>query len=103
MTLKKHLSLQSTIIHLDDADEPIPHPFKFPKFPRALQEGLEKDGLVSTKVIRDAAKYTAHALYSYSRHVSKDDRERVADELVQKYPQLKSDNKARPYVSQAEH
>ena len=58
------------IINLDDADESIPNPFKFPKFPRALQDGLVQDGPVPTKVIRDAAKYTAYALYSYSRHIS---------------------------------
>ena len=93
---------QSAIIQLDDdEDEPLPKPFKFPKFPPQLQHGLHAEGPVPVTLFKEAAKHTAHAMYGYCRSVSKQERERVAQELVQKYPKLTSSNPSCPYVSLA--
>lgn len=86
------------VIQLDDEDEPLPNPFKFPKFPLETEKELQSE-VVTAKLLRTVARYTAHAMYAYARTVSKEERERVAQELVKKYPVLKSPNKARPYVS----
>lgn len=98
MTL--HNILYVAVIQLDDKDEPLPKPFKFPKFPLETQKELQS-GVVTAKLLRAVARYTAHAMYAYARNVSKEERERVAKELVNQYPILKSPNKARPYVSSA--
>ena len=54
---------------------------------------------MTATMLRAVARYTAHAMYAYTRRVSKEERERVAQELIKKYPILKSPNKERPYVS----
>ena len=91
---------QSAIIHLDDDEgEPLPNPFKFPKFPPDLQHGLLGEGAAPVKLFKEAAKHTAHAMYGYCRSVTKEERERVARELVDKYPKLTSNNPSCPYVS----
>ena len=45
--------------------------------------------------------YTAHTMYGYCRSVSRQERERVSRELVERYPNLTSSNPSSPYVSSA--
>lgn len=88
---------QSAIIQLvDDEDEPLPNPFKFPKFLLELQQGSCAKGAVAVMLFKEAAKHTAHAMYGYCNSVSKQERERV-----EKYPKLTSRNLSCPYVSLA--
>ena len=89
---------QPSVINLEEDNQPLPTPFNFPNFPRKVEEGL-KSGSVTVELYREVAKYTAHAMYAYSRVVTKQERERVARELVEKYSKLKSSNAQCPYVS----
>lgn len=79
-------------------NRPIPNPFPMPKFPTALDLDLTNK-MQTAKVIRNVAKHVASAMFTYQSDVSKQERERVSREVIEKYPHLSSSNKACPYVS----
>ena len=85
-----------------DQDEPIPNPFKC-QLPLDLEVALKSNSAIPPKTVNRVAKYVSHKMFGYSRKVNKKERERVANEMVQKYPVLGTKVSTYTYVHTQVH
>lgn len=81
--------MQPICIVLDEEEKDIPHPFQLPKYSMDVEIALQQGKLLAT-TYQKFISGTARALLSYKRHPTPDERNRVASEIVGKYPFLKS-------------
>lgn len=73
----------------DEEEKELPHPFLLPKYPMDVEIALQQGKLLAT-TYQKFISGTARAILSYKRHPTPDERNRVASEIVGKYPFLKS-------------
>ena len=81
-------TLLQAVIEIDE-DEPLPKPFHC-QLPLDLELELKSNNIVSLKTVNRVAKFVSQKMFGYSRKVSKADRERVAQHILNKYPLLGS-------------
>ena len=76
-------------IVLDEDERDIPDPFPFPKYPMDVEIAL-KQGQISDTMYQKFVSGTARAILSFKRHPTTDERNKVALEIVKKYPFLRT-------------
>ena len=82
MTIHFPLKVEVTLI---DDNEPLPNPFKLPKFDQALVKNL-KEKKLTVKSMREVAKVTVDAMRVFSTHPKPDERTMVARDLIVRLP-----------------
>ena len=85
------------IIKIEE-DMPLPNPFPLPKLRRELQVELAS-GIMQTTTIKEVAKEVVNAICLYSTHPKPKERNRVARQLVTKYPILAASDDDIPEAS----
>lgn len=83
------LHSQPICIALDEEEKDIPQPFPLPKFPIDVAIALQQGKLLAT-TYQKFVSGVARAMLAFKRHPTPDERNRVASEIVGKYPFLKS-------------
>ena len=85
------------IILDDETESDIPDPFPLPKFPLDVAVALQK-GEITARAYRQLISGVARAMFTFKRHPTVEDRRRVSEQVVSKYPSLKVPGK-NPAVS----
>ena len=84
-----HCLLQPNCIVLDEDKRGFLHPFPLPKYTMDVEIAL-KQGKLLACTYQKVFPGTARAMLSFKRHPTPDERNRVAVEVVEKFPFLKS-------------
>ena len=95
--MTNHFPLKVEVTLIDD-NEPLPNPFKLPKFDPALVKNLQEKKL-TVKSMREVAKVTVDAMRVFSTHPKPDERTMVARDLIARFPILAIPDSNKPEVS----